>query len=47
VHRPAFAYVAVRPLRAPRANRLFGTDKKRIRTKKAVMDKNKNGSGWF
>ena len=28
-----------RPLRAPRANRVFGTDEKRIRTKNTVLDK--------
>jgi len=28
-------------LRAPRANRLFDTDEKRIRIKKTVMDKSK------
>ena len=28
-----------------RANRVFGTDKKRIRTKNAVMDKNKDSAG--
>jgi hypothetical protein len=32
-------------LRAPRANRGFGTDKKRIRTKTAVIDKSKSGLG--
>jgi hypothetical protein len=30
-------------LRAPRANRVFGTDKKRIRTKNTVMVKSNNG----
>jgi hypothetical protein len=29
-------------LRAPRANRLFGTDEKRIRTKKTVMVESNN-----
>jgi hypothetical protein len=33
------------PLRAPRANRDFGTDEKRIRTKITVMDKGKSGFG--
>jgi len=32
-------------LRAPRANRVFGTDEKRIRTKNAVLDKSKSGFG--
>ena len=31
--------IGARPLRAPRANRVFGTDEKRIRTKHTVMDK--------
>src|SRR5450759_741130 len=30
-----------------RANRVFGTDIKRIRTKYAVMDKNKSDLGWI
>jgi hypothetical protein len=30
-------------LRAARANRVFGTDKRRIRTKNTVMDKSNNG----
>jgi hypothetical protein len=34
-----------RPLRAPRANRVFSTDEKRIRTENAVMDKSKNRLG--
>jgi hypothetical protein len=32
-------------LRATRANRVFGTDEKRIRTKNTVMDKSKDGLG--
>jgi hypothetical protein len=32
-------------LRAARANHVFCTDKKRIRTKNAVVDKGKDGSG--
>jgi hypothetical protein len=32
-------------LRAPRANRVFGTDEKRIRTKNTVMNKGKSGLG--
>jgi len=36
-----------RPLRATRANRDFGTDEKRIRTKITVMDKTNNGLGLF
>jgi len=38
-----FASAAVRPLRAARANRVFGADEKRIRTKTTVMDKSKGG----
>jgi hypothetical protein len=34
-------------LRAARANRVFCTDKKRIRTENAVIDKNKDGLGLF
>jgi hypothetical protein len=30
-------------LRAPRANRVFGADEKRIRTKNTVMEKTKGG----
>jgi hypothetical protein len=29
-----------------RANPVFGTDEKRIRTKNTVMDKSKGGLGW-
>jgi len=32
------------PLRAPRANRVFRTDEKRIRTKNTVIDKDKSSS---
>jgi hypothetical protein len=32
-------------LRAARANHVFCTDEKRIRTENAVMDKNKDGLG--
>jgi hypothetical protein len=32
-------------LRAARANRVFGTDEKRIRTKDTVMDKSKHDLG--
>jgi len=35
------------PLRAPRANRVFRTDEKRIRTKNTVIDKSKGGLGWL
>ncbi|HEY5291480.1 MAG TPA: hypothetical protein VIJ43_04120 [Burkholderiales bacterium] len=35
---------AVRRLRALRANRGFGTDEKRIRTKTTVMNKSKGGT---
>jgi hypothetical protein len=45
-YRPTSADVGERPLRAPRANRDFGTDMKRIRTKITVMDKSKGGLGW-
>jgi hypothetical protein len=38
-------YVDARPLRAPRANRVFCTDKKRIRTENTVMDKTNHGLG--
>jgi len=34
-------------LRAARANPVFGTDEKRIRTKNRVVDKNKQGFGLF
>jgi len=34
-------------LRAPRANRVFGTDKKRIRTKNTVMNKSNGALGWL
>jgi len=34
-------------LRAPRANRDFRTDEKRIRTEITVMDKSKGGLGWL
>ena len=30
-----------------RANRVFSTDEKRIRTKNTVLDKSKSGLGWF
>jgi len=32
-------------LRAPRANRVFGTDEKRIRTKNTVIYKNEDTAG--
>jgi hypothetical protein len=32
-------------LRAPRANRVFGTDEKRIRTKYTVMDRINGSAG--
>jgi hypothetical protein len=41
------ADVGKRPLRAARANRVFGTDMKRIRTANTVMDKNNKGLGLF
>jgi len=34
-------------LRAARANPVFGTDEKRIRTKNRVMDKSKDGLRWL
>jgi hypothetical protein len=37
------ADVAARPLRALRANRVFGTDEKRIRTENTVIGKSKDG----
>jgi hypothetical protein len=36
---------ATHDLRAARANHVFRTDKKRIRTENAVMDKTKDGLG--
>jgi len=42
-----FADVAERRLRALRANRVLGTDEKRIRTQNAVMDKNKDSLGFY
>jgi hypothetical protein len=45
-YRPTSANVTERSLRAPRANRVFGTDMKRIRTKNTVMDKSKGGLRW-
>ncbi|MBE0622481.1 MAG: hypothetical protein IH605_17970 [Burkholderiales bacterium] len=38
---------AGRPLRALRANPVFGTDEKRIRTKNRVIDKNKIDAGVY
>jgi hypothetical protein len=34
-------------LRATRANPVFCADEKRIRTENRVLDKGKNGLGWF
>jgi hypothetical protein len=42
---PASDYVGGRTLHAPRANRVFYTDKKRIRIENTVLDKSKNGLG--
>jgi hypothetical protein len=39
--------VDARPLRAARANRVFRTDEKHIRTENTVIDKDNNGSGLF
>jgi len=36
---------AMRPLRALRANPVFGADEKRIRTKNTVMNRSKSGFG--
>jgi hypothetical protein len=47
MYRPVFAYLSVRPLRAARANRVFRTDEKRIRTENTVMNKSKGGLGWL
>ncbi|MEK7360598.1 MAG: hypothetical protein AAB133_00800 [Pseudomonadota bacterium] len=38
---------AMRPLRALRANRVFGADEKRIRTKNTVMDNPKDALEVF
>jgi hypothetical protein len=40
---PASVDVSGRALRAARANPVFGTDEKRIRTKNTVMDKSNKG----
>jgi len=37
--------VRKRALRAPRANHVFGTDEKRIRTENTVLDRSNNGLG--
>jgi len=42
---PASADVCERALRAPRANHVFATDEKRIRSKNMVVDKSKSGLG--
>jgi len=34
-------------LRAARANRVFCTDEKRIRTENTVIDESKSGLGWL
>ena len=47
MYSPTPADVSERPLRAARANRVFGTDEKRIGTKNTVMDKSKGGLGWL
>jgi hypothetical protein len=43
----AYAYVGARALRAPRANRVFATDEKRIRSENTVIDKSKDGLDLF
>ncbi len=43
---PASSDADERPLRALRANRVFGTDEKRIRTENTVIDKNSRGLGF-
>ena len=42
---PTSGNVGKQALRAPRANRVFGTEKKRIRTKNTVISKTKKGIG--
>jgi len=42
IYPAVFVNVGVRSLRAPRANRVFCTDEKHIRTKNTVVDKSKN-----
>jgi hypothetical protein len=41
VYPPAYAYVGARALRAPRANPVFATDEKHIRTENTVIDKSR------
>jgi hypothetical protein len=42
---PGHAEVRARPLRALRANPVFGTDEKRIRTENTVIDKSEDSAG--
>jgi len=43
---PTSANVGKRPLRAPRANHVFRTDQKRIRTENMVMATTRQGVGF-
>jgi hypothetical protein len=47
MYRPTSAVVDDQPLRAPRANRGFGTDEKHIHTETTVKDKSNIGLGLF
>ena len=42
MYSPAFAGVGEVPLRAPRANRVFHAEVKRVRAENTVMDKDKD-----
>jgi len=44
---PSSAEAGAQPLRAPRANRVFRADEKRIRTENTVLDKNNNPYSTF
>jgi hypothetical protein len=44
VERKKICVVAHQPLRAPRANRVFRVDEKRIRTENTVIDKSNSGA---
>jgi len=45
IYPAASVNIGVRPLRAPRANRVFRTDEKRIRAENRVLDKSKSDLG--
>ena len=47
MHSPASADAGARPLRAPRANHVFGTDERHIRAENTVIDNNKDGLDLF